>query len=430
MTAEFLCVGISHKSAPLGLRERLAFSPEKMAEVLALLGRDPHELVLVSTCNRVEFYVSAPVADEAARAVRTAIVETAGEQALEHLYEKRGDAALSQLFRVAASLDSMVVGEPQILGQVKDAFELAQKAGAARGELTRIYSAAFASAKRVRTETGIGRMSTSMASAAVELSRKIFGGLEDKAVLLLGAGEMAEVAGRHLVAAGASSVVVVNRTLERATALAGLLGGTGHTLDALFAELVRADVVICTTASLTPILTLDNVAPVLKARRHRPLFMVDLAVPRDIAPDVNTLDGVYTYDIDDIQKIVAENAASRSSEAVKAELLVAEEVTRFIRARAVREGVPVLAQLRAQAEQIARAEVERSLGAWGADLSDKQKKSLEAMALSIVNKLLHQPTAKLRAVATDAGGERLAGAAAELFGLDDAGKKRTGSDNG
>ena len=257
-----------------------------------------------------------------------------------------------------------------------------------------------------------------MASAAVELASKIFGGLEGANVLLVGAGEMAELAGRHLLSAGAQSLTVTNRTWERAEALAKMLGGKAEPFEALLSLLVPADVVVCSTASQTPILTRANVAGVLKARRHRPLFLVDLAVPRDIAPEVNTLENVYAYDVDDIQRVVADNASARSVEAAKAELIVAEEVARFVQSRAVREGVPVLAQLRAHAEQIARLEAERTIANLGPDLSEKQKKCVEAMALAIVNKLLHQPTAKLRAVGLDEGRNHLVGAAAELFGLD------------
>jgi glutamyl-tRNA reductase len=414
---ELVCVGLSHKSAPVELRERLALPEPRQVELLASLS--PHEGMVVSTCNRVELYLAAPSPEQASQAVRQALSALAGPQAREHLYEHRGEAALVHLFRVAASLDSMVVGEPQILGQMKDAFERAQRAGHARGELARACAAAFGSAKRVRTETEIGRAAVSMASAAVNLASKIFGGLHGKAVLLVGAGEMAELAGRHLASAGASRIVIANRTLARAEALAQAIGGTARPFEALQEELVQADVVVCSTASPTPVFTRDSVAGVLKPRRHRPLFMVDLAVPRDIAADVNTLAGVYAYDVDDLEKVIAENSAARLAEASKAEVIIAEEVARFSRSRAVREGVPVLAQLRKRAEQIARAEVAKTLGALGEGLSEKQRKSVEAMAQAIVNKLLHEPTAKLRAVPQD-GVNRLAGAAAELFGLESA----------
>lgn len=416
---EFLCIGLSHRTAPLGVRERLALSEADQVTLLQRLAQAPHEALLVSTCNRVELYLGSPDVKQARERVLAELERLGGPEALEHLYEHHGEAALVHLFRVAASLDSMVLGEAQILGQVKDAFERGQGAGAVRGELVRVCAAAFGCAKRVRTETAIGRAATSMASAAVALASKVFDGLGDKTVLLVGAGEMAELAARHLKQAGATRLLVANRTLSRAEALAAEVGATARPFDELFTLLAAADVVVCSTASPVPLFTRENVAGVGKARKFRTLLMVDLAVPRDVAPEVGELDWVHAYDVDDIQKFVADNAAVRAEEAQKAGVLVAQEVARFVRERAVRQGVPVLAQLRQRGEAIARAEVERTLASIGEGLSDKQRKSIEAMARAIVNKLLHEPTAKLRAVGPEHEGNRLAGAAAELFGLED-----------
>ncbi|QRN94283.1 glutamyl-tRNA reductase [Archangium violaceum] len=416
---DFLCIGLSHRTAPLSVRERLALPESQQVELLQRLAQSPNEALLVSTCNRVELYLAAPDVHRAREVAQNELQRLGGPETLEHLYEHRGEAALVHLFRVAASLDSMVLGEAQILGQVKDAFERGQGAGAVRGELTRVCGAAFGCAKRVRTETAIGRAATSMASAAVALASKVFDGLGDKTVLLVGAGEMAELAARHLKQAGATRVFVANRTLARAEALAAEVGATARPFEELFSLLTAADVVVCSTASPVPIFTKENVGAVGKARKHRTLFMVDLAVPRDIAPEVGELDWVHAYDVDDIQKFVAENAAARAEEAQKAGVLVAQEVARFARDRAVRNGVPVLAQLRQRGESIARAEVERTLATIGDGLSDKQRKSIEAMARAIVNKLLHEPTARLRAVGPEHEGNRLAGAAAELFGLEE-----------
>jgi glutamyl-tRNA reductase len=417
---EFLCIGLSHRTAPLSVRERLALPEPRQVELLQRLAQSPNEAFLVSTCNRVELYLAAPDVNRMRETARNELRELGGPEALEHLYEHRGEDALVHLFRVAASLDSMVLGEAQILGQVKEAFERGQGSGAVRGELTRVCAAAFGCAKRVRTETAIGRAATSMASAAVSLASKVFDGLGDKTVLLVGAGEMSELAARHLKQAGATRLLVANRTLARAEALAAEVGGTARPWEELFTLLSSADVVVCSTASPVPIFTKENVGAVAKARRHRTLFMVDLAVPRDIASEVGELDWVHVYDVDDIQKFVAENAAARAEEAQKAGVLVAQEVARFVRDRAVRNGVPVLAQLRQRAEAIARAEVERTLTSLGDGLTDKQRKSIEAMGRAIVNKLLHEPTARLRAVGPEHEGNRLAGAAAELFGLEDA----------
>jgi glutamyl-tRNA reductase len=415
---ELLCVGLSHKSAPVSVRERLALNESGQAELLKAIASGLPEAMLVSTCNRVELYVAAPSHEEGRKQVQQAIAAVGGPEALDHLYERTGDQMLHHLFRVASSLDSMVIGEPQILGQVKDAYELAQKTGTAHGELARACSAAFVSAKRVRTETGVGRAATSMASAAVEMAKKIFGGLASKTVLVVGAGEMAELAARHLRSAGAKNLWIANRTRARAEELAALVNGEARDFSELNALLVPVDVVICSTASPVPIFTKEMVAAQLKARKHRPLLMVDLAVPRDVAPEVHELESVYAYDVDDIQKNVAENSAARAAEAAKAEIIIQEELARFVKARQVRDGVPVLAQLRARADQIARAEVERTLANLsGEGLSEKARKSMEAMGLAIVNKLLHLPTAKLRAVGADPEEAHLAEAAAELFGL-------------
>jgi glutamyl-tRNA reductase len=414
-----LCIGLSHRTAPLSVRERLALPEPRQVELLQRLAQAPNEAFLVSTCNRVELYMAAPDMNRARQSALDELQQLGGPETLEHLYEHRGEDALVHLFRVASSLDSMVLGEAQILGQVKDAFERGQGSGAVRGELTRVCAAAFGCAKRVRTETAIGRSATSMASAAVALASKVFDGLGDKTVLLVGAGEMSELAARHLKQAGATRLFVANRTLARAEALAAEVGGTARPFEELFTLLTSADVVVCSTASPVPIFTRENVGAVARARKHRTLFMVDLAVPRDIASEVGELDWVHVYDVDDIQKFVAENAAARIEEAQKAGVLVAQEVARFVRDRAVRNGVPVLAQLRQRAEAIARTEVERTLSSLGDGLTEKQRKSIEAMGRAIVNKLLHEPTARLRAVGPEHEGNRLAGAAAELFGLDD-----------
>jgi len=410
-----VCVGLSHHTAPVNVRERLALPDERQTELLQAMAQAPAEALLISTCNRVELYVLGP-GDDLQDRTRAALARAAGDDLLPYLYAHRGEAAVLHLFRVAASLDSMVLGEPQVLGQVKDAFEQAQRMGAARGELTRICAAAFGSAKRVRTETDLGRAATSMASAAVVMARHVFDGLDGKTVLLVGAGEMAELGGKHVLSAGASRVLVTNRTFERAEALAASLGGQAVPFERLEESLVLADMVVCTTASPAPLITREKVARVLKPRRHRPLILVDLAVPRDVDPDVSTLDGVYAFDVDDIQKVVDQNQAARTAAAASAEVLVSEELGRYIRQRAVREQVPVLAQLRARAEQIRRAELERAMANLSAPLGPEQLKVIEAMTSAIVNKMLHQPTARLRAV--EAGDSELADAAAELFGLD------------
>lgn len=425
MSVALVCLGLSHKTAPLGVRERMALSKEQQAAVLHRMGASPSEALFVSTCNRVELY-RVGAGEHLVESLRLELSLLGGPEVLPHTYLLQGEEALLHLFRVASSLDSMVVGEPQILGQVKEAFELAQQVGAARAELARVCGAAFAAAKRVRSETEVGRAATSMASAAVQLASKVFGGLEGKTVLLVGAGEMSELAGRHLASAGAGQILVTNRTQERAETLAATLGGEPLPFEPLAPALLRADVVVCTTASPTPIITRDLVASTLKARRHRPLFLVDLAVPRDVEPEVNALDNVYAYDVDDIQKVLTENTALRAEAAARAETLIAEDVARFLRDRALREGLPVLAQLRARAEAIRKAELERAMANLPTPLTAAQAAVVTAMTSAIVNKVLHQPTIKLRAVSPSEAANPLAEAVAELFGLD-AATRRTGS---
>ena len=415
-TVELLCIGLSYRTAPLTVRERLALPGDQQVELLRRLGQGPGEALLISTCNRVELYLASPDVARARLQAREELGRLGGPEVLEQLYEHQGEAALTHLFRVASSLDSMVLGEAQVLGQVKDALEHSQAAGTVHGELSRLFAAAFRCAKRVRTETAIGMAATSMASAAVALASKAWDGLEERTVLVVGAGEMSALAARHLKRAGVGRLVVVNRTLARAEALAAEVGGTARPLEELFTLLASADVVVSGTSSPVPLFTRENVAPVMETRQ-RPLVMVDLAVPRDISPEVGSMKRVRMLDVDDIQRFVLENAAARAEEARKAEALVAEEVARFMRERAVRDGVPVLSKLRQRADAIARTEVERTLSSLGESLSDKQRKSVEAMARAIINKLLHEPTARLRAVGTAQEDALLAHVTAELFGL-------------
>lgn len=417
-TRDFALIGLSHKTAPVSVRERLAISEEELPQVLRELreqsGAD--ETMLVTTCNRVEAYCYG--GPEVIDAVRSYFARRAGQETNQALYLLKGPEAVAHLFRVASSLDSMVLGEPQILGQVKDAFGAAQKAGAAGATLTQLCQAAFAAAKRVRSETAIGTAPVSMASAAVELARKVFGELAGRTVLVVGAGEMSEIAARHL-ASSHTKLLVTNRTFERAEALAASVRGTARRFEELQQLLVEADIVISSTAAQRPIFTVERVQPAVKARRFRPLFFVDLAVPRDVDPEVGQLENVYAYDVDDLANVVQEAKQIRETEALKAEAILQMELLRFQQQRALRVGLPVLGALRARADEIVRFEVERTLSQFGDELSEKQRKSIEAMGRAIVNKLLHTPTTRLRE-AGKAGPEDAAALGAvvsELFGL-------------
>jgi glutamyl-tRNA reductase len=421
-SSSFFVVGLSHHTAPVSVREKVAVSEGTLAAALEGLRKlDPVEgALVVSTCNRVEVYATT-VGDApgAARAVRNFLaVQDPGVDG--HLYERHGPEAVRHLFRVASSLDSMVIGEPQILGQVKDAYAAAEAAGAVNPFLARAFKKAFGVAKRVRTETAIGKSAVSMSFAAVELGKKILGSLDGATVALVGAGKMSALAARHMQNAGCQKILVTNRSQPRGEALAAECGGEMWPWGDLGAVVAAADVVICSTAAPHAVITVDLVAAARKARRHRPLFFVDLAVPRDVDPRVNDLDDVYVYDVDDLDKVIDENRKARAEEALKAEALVAAEAQSF--SVAAKEGIgPVLRDLRLHGEEVARAEVERTLAKIGATLTPAQRQSIEAMARAVVNKLLHGPTTRLRRAAEEEDG-RLIDAALELFAAEEGGR--------
>jgi glutamyl-tRNA reductase len=411
---EIFLVGLSHKSAPIEVRERVALTGDLLKAALCELraAESVAEAFVVSTCNRVEVYVQADGIEPA----RRFFTERAPE-ADEHLYAKIGVEAIRHLFRVSASLDSMVVGEQQILGQVKEAYGLASAAEAAGPFMSRLCNRAFATAKRVRTETDIGRGATSMSQVAVELVEKIFGDLKGRSILLVGAGKMGALSAKALAVLGADRILVTNRSPERGLALAEQVGGAFRGWDELPRLLVEAGVVIVSTGAPTYVVTRDLVQQAMKARRHRSLCLIDLAVPRNVDPACADLDEVFAYDVDDMEKVVTATQEARRGEALRAEAIVEAEVMAFAKERDARAALPVLAQLRRHAEQIARAEAERTLSHLGPKLDEKGKKSVEAMAQAIVNKLLHGPTARLKAAAATGDGD-LPGAAAELFGID------------
>jgi len=406
-----VCAGISHKQVPIGVREQLAVSAEQLPERLARLRAIPgvREVMLLSTCNRLEIFA---VTDQ--RTAADDLFRDLGPLAAEHAVTRFEEEALVHLFRVTASLDSMVVGEAQIQGQVKEAHARAQEAGVCGPALTRALSAALSAAKRVRTETAIARGAVSVSTIAVQMAHKVLGDLSGRAVLLVGAGDMAQLAARELHAGGVSQLLVANRNSAAAEALAREVSGIAVSLLELPALLERADVVLCSTASQHPLVTRDLVARVIKARRYRPLFLIDLALPRNVDPAVNQLENVYVYDMDDLERVAAQNRGLREQEMQHAEAIVREEITVYARAKQERAAVPVLARLRAQAQALADSEVERTLSLLGS-LDERQRKSVRAMAASIVNKLLHGPTARLRG---EQGGP-LADAVAELFALQD-----------
>ncbi|MGB5524365.1 MAG: glutamyl-tRNA reductase [Polyangiales bacterium] len=415
---DFVVVGLSHRTAPVEVRERLAVAPDRLAQELREFANSGRfdEALLISTCNRVELYATSvdPVAasKNAKEAFAGRLSEPVGDEVL---YQERGVDVIRHVFRVASSLDSLVVGEPQILGQVKEAFDAAKGAGTVGTLLGRCFTQAFATAKRVRRETGIAEGTVSVSSIACELAKKIFGNLEGRRTLLLGAGEMGESAARSLRQTG-TQLHVVNRSEERAQRLAEVCGGRAVPYEQLSVELADADVVIASTASEKFILTPELMKAVVRTRRHRPLFIIDIAVPRDVDPRVGNMDNVFVYDVDDLQQVAEENLSVRAREATRAEQIVEEEVEAFLSWRRSLELAPTIVALRKRFGQIAAEELERALPRLD-DASASDRAVLEAMGRSLVNKLLHQPMTQLKAGAGEPDGALLIDAARRLFAL-------------
>jgi glutamyl-tRNA reductase len=420
-------VGLSHREAPLEVRERLAVDGEGVPELLRALLRRPaiREAFCISTCNRIEIYaVCQQDSDQhtlaAAEEVQNVLVELAGRSSgadigpylKKHL---RRDAIL-HLFRVASSLDSLVLGEPQILGQVRDALDMAKAAGAIGKYLDRATNRALHVAKRVRSETAIGEGQVSVASVAVDLARQIFGELTGRTALLVGAGEMAEGAAKQLVKAGAK-LLVVNRSSERGRQLALEFGGTAHPWEELSSALVQADVVVTSTSAKAFVITRALTVKAMKARRGRSLFFIDIAVPRDVDPEVNDIDNVYLYDIDNLSNLVAESMQGRRAEAERAEALVQHEANVFETWTETLGVTATIVALRAKVRASLAAEVERTLAGRLKHLADTEKKALETMIDAAVNKLLHTPTSRIKALAADPRGDDLIKALHQLFDL-------------
>ncbi|MEZ4385673.1 MAG: glutamyl-tRNA reductase [Nannocystaceae bacterium] len=425
--SELVAVGLNHKTAPVELRESVAGASDELHELLHELqeGAGLQEAMVVSTCNRVEIYgVARSWAQAGERSLRI-LAERRGvapDSLVRHGFIRGSRDAAAHIFRVAASLESMVVGEPQILGQVKDAFDQARSLGTVGAVLDRCLTSAFRGAKRVRTETAIARGAASVSSVAVDLARSIFGDLGDCAALLVGAGEMAQQAGINLRSGGIAAITVVNRGRERGETLAAELGGRYAPWENLSEQLQRADIVITSTGASQPVIDRALLKPVMRARRGAPIFLVDIAVPRDVDADVLKLEQVFLYNIDDLQGIVDENMRSRAGEAERAAHLLEAEIDGFVGWQRSRSVGPVIQRLNQRAREIADGELERLSGRLG-DLSPAQRKAVESLAHGIVRKLLHQPVTALReaAKAEDSyNATALAEAAEALFGVAEA----------
>jgi glutamyl-tRNA reductase len=400
-------VGVSHHQAPVELRERAALDPGRARELALRLAAEQGEAACLSTCNRTELYLADESPDEAERKAEAALL--ALEQELGPLlYRLRDEAAALHLFRVAAGLDSMVPGEGEILGQVRVAHEI----GATGPILDRLFRDALHAGKKARTETAIGESPASVSSAAAALAEQVFGDLTGRSVLVVGAGAAGELAIKSLVARGAVIAFVANRTASRAEELTQRFGGQPLSLDAVPRSLEQVDVVLSSTSGPGWTLTRRDVEQ-SPARKGRPLFLIDLAVPRDLDPEIHDLDGCYLYDIDDLEAVVAETLAGRRREAERAETIVAAEAERFRAWQASLDVVPAIASLRARAEEIREAELDR------AKLSGSERRAAESVTAAVLNKLLHLPTIRMKQAAAAADGVIYAEAVRHLFGLED-----------
>ena len=420
--SELLALGVSHKTAPLELRERLSLTEGSavgaLGELTAAAGI--HEAAAISTCNRTELYLivsDAVEAESTALGVLTRQAEIRPTELLGHLYSLRGSEASRHLMRVTAGLDSMILGEAEIQGQVKRAYELALVEGATGPILNRLFRGALSAGGRAREETGISETGISVPSVAVELARRALGDLSQRRVLMVGAGETAELVARALTAQGVAAVFVANRHYDRAIGLAQRFAGTAVRFEELPTQLADAEIVVSATNSPHHIVEREGLTQVMAERDGRPLVAIDLAVPRDVEPDCREIPGVTVFDIDDVQKIVERNASGREAEARRAELIIEAELDRFERWLAALEVVPTITALRERGDEVVRRVLAENENRWE-DLSDADRERVEAMAKAVASRLLHEPTVRMRRSAGDEDAYAHVSALRELFGLD------------
>jgi glutamyl-tRNA reductase len=418
---KLVLVGTSYQRAPVELRELLAYDEGLRREALGRLSAEGAEAAVLSTCNRTEVYGVNAEPEALEERIYGELADLSGlshSELAPALYTVGDEAAAVHLFRVAAGLDSMVPGEAQILGQVREAYEAARESETTGPTLHRLFRQALRVGKRVRTETAIGENPASVSSAAAELAERVFEDLEGRRILLLGAGKTADLTAANLISRGVGEIVVANRSPERAEALARRFGGRAVGLDRVEAELAEADVVVSSTSSQGFVLSAAQVERAMKERRGRPIFFIDIAVPRDVDPAVIELEDCYLYDIDDLERVVAESVAGRREEAVRAEAIVSEEADSFRAWQLSLDVVPAISSLRAQAESIRLEELERAAGRL-ASLSPSQRRAVEALTSQIVATLLHQPTVRMKEAAAAADGVLYADAVRHLFGLEE-----------
>ncbi|MBI5098290.1 MAG: glutamyl-tRNA reductase [Nitrospirae bacterium] len=400
-----LIVGLNHKTAPIEVREKIAFDGPKLEEAINILKKSNavKENIILSTCNRVEIYAGVSDMDSGIESIKDFISEfhkVSRDLLDKSLYLHKGTEAIRHMYRVASSLDSMVVGEPQILGQLKDAYDTALKNKTTGVLLNKLMRKSVSVAKRIRTETRIAASAVSISFAAVELAKKIFEDLSTKAFMLIGAGEMAELAARHLINSGVQDVFITNRTMARAEELALEFHGKVITFENFVQELLHTDIVICSTGAPHYILLKEQVHKTMKERKQKPMFIIDISVPRNIDPQINDLDNVYLYDVDSLQGIVDTNVQERAKEAEKAEQIVDEEIGSFLKWHASLAATPTVVALRNKAEEIRKAEFEKTVKKLG-PMEEEKVKAIEYLTISIVNKLIHPPTAALKSENND-----------------------------
>ena len=405
-------IGVNHKTAPIALRERIAISREDLPETTRALADMPgvSECMIVSTCNRVELLASLENPDADLTTFLHSHFGIDPAELAPHIYDYRDQEAVRHLFRMAASLDSMVVGEPQILGQVKEAFAVARTAGTVAGQLEHLLQSAFAAAKKARSETGIGSNHVSIASVAVDMARKIFGSLQGRTVFLVGAGKMSELAARHLVQQGAGAILVTNRTYERARRMAEEFEGgvipTVVPFESVYEAASDADIVISSTGAPHHIFRREHGQAFMQRRRNRPMFFIDIAVPRDVDPEMNKLDGIFVYDIDDLQQVASAHMEARNREASDAETLIAGEVERFHQRQRTVNLAPAIVALQRKAEEIRQGELHRMQARLGT-LTPEQIAAVEALTRGLVNKFLHPPMQAIKQAAREGDSVRL-----------------------
>jgi glutamyl-tRNA reductase len=424
-------LGVNHKSAPVELREKLAIPAQHLAEATRLLAKHPgvREGMILSTCNRVELLTSHDHGTPDLTVFLEQYFSIEPASLRPHLYELREQDAMRHLFRVASSLDSMVVGEPQILGQVKQSYSVARQVGAMSGELDYVLRRALTVARRVRRETRIGETSVSVASVAVELARKIFGSLAGKTVCLVGTGKMGQLAARHLMAQGASHLLLSNRTLAGAEGLALELGAEVVPFEQLLDRLDAADIVITTTGSSEPIFRREHGQQLLQRRRNRPVFFIDIAVPRDVDPAMAKLDGIFVYDIDDLQNVASQHRTGRSEEARQAERIIEHEVERYRESRQALDAVPAILAVQQSLESLRQQELARNAVRL-ASLDAEERQAVDDLTRNLLNKMLHGPLTALKSAARDGDEEALLAIRKALTGDATAPSGKKGTDEG